>query len=90
MRRLILEYRRVLIGNGAKPEAFPRDQALSADWGSLSRNDALAKLDNIKNMLDQEMMEGLEGELGFVRGVLWINGLYSQDELRAHVAKRPK
>ena len=41
-------------------------------------------------MLDQEMMEGLEGELGFVRGVLWINGLYSQDELRAHVAKRPK
>lgn len=82
IRRIIKDYQKLLTDAGVEPVDFPHNQRLSLDCRKQSLGHVYTMLSRMENFIAQNQMGKVYRWLGFVQGVLWVNGLLSVGEMK--------
>lgn len=84
---VIATYRARFEELGIQRHPFPHDTAITLEaWksGMLSLEHCHHMLDEMETFVTDHRMDKVFRWLGFVQGVLWLNGLYALEDLKNH------
>lgn len=88
VRRVLEYYRYVLVQKGATGKNYPHSDLISTEQAALDH--CLNMIDKVLVFIQEDRMDKVFRWLGFLQGVLWMQGVFTLEDVKNHNWKEGK